>query len=323
MTTIDFINRVNYFSSSNQPFFFLIDFEKKKPVVFSLEEAKEQGVLFAIKDTSNVSQEAVDECNLNLNLKKPKAARYEKAFKKVQEHLFRGDSYLVNLTFPTEVNFDGNLKDLFYQSISSYKLLYKDDFVSYSPECFVKIIDGKIFSYPMKGTISSSVLNAQEKVLSNPKEIAEHATIVDLIRNDLSTYAKEVRVNRFRYIDQIQTEDETLLQVSSEIEGVLKSDWKNNLGSLLWDMLPAGSISGAPKKKTLEIIKSVEDGERGYYTGIYGFFDGTNLDSAVAIRFLEKKDNSFFYRSGGGITAQSNCKEEFQELLDKIYVPTV
>jgi para-aminobenzoate synthetase component 1 len=73
----------------------------------------------------------------------------------------------------------------------------------------------------------------------------------------------------------------------------------------------------------LEIIKSVEDGERGYYTGIYGFFDGTNLDSAVAIRFLEKKDNSFFYRSGGGITAQSNCKEEFQELLDKIYVPTV
>lgn len=323
MTTIDFIKRVNYFSSSNQPFFFLIDFEKKKPVVFSLEEAKEQGVLFVIKDTSNVSQEAVDECNLNLNLKKPKAARYEKAFKKVQEHLFRGDSYLVNLTFPTEVNFDGNLKDLFYQSISSYKLLYKDDFVSYSPECFVKIIDGKIFSYPMKGTISSSVLNAQEKVLSNPKEIAEHATIVDLIRNDLSTYAKEVRVNRFRYIDQIQTEDETLLQVSSEIEGVLKSDWKNNLGSLLWDMLPAGSISGAPKKKTLEIIKSVEDGERGYYTGIYGFFDGTNLDSAVAIRFLEKKDNSFFYRSGGGITAQSNCKEEFQELLDKIYVPTV
>jgi para-aminobenzoate synthetase component 1 len=323
MTTLDFINRVNYFSSSNQPFFFLIDFEKKKPVVFSLEEAKEQGVLFAIKDTSNVSQEAVDECNLNLNLKKPKAARYEKAFKKVQEHLFRGDSYLVNLTFPTEVNFDGNLKDLFYQSISPYKLLYKDDFVSYSPECFVKIIDGKIFSYPMKGTISSSVLNAQEKVLNNPKEIAEHATIVDLIRNDLSTYAKEVRVNRFRYIDQIQTEDETLLQVSSEIEGVLKSDWKNNLGSLLWDMLPAGSISGAPKKKTLEIIKSVEDGERGYYTGIYGFFDGTNLDSAVAIRFLEKKDNSFFYRSGGGITAQSNCKEEFQELLDKIYVPTV
>lgn len=323
MTTIDFINRVNYFSSSNQPFFFLIDFEKKKPVVYSLEEAEEQGVLFAIKDTSNVNQEAVDECNLNLNLKKPKAARYEKAFKKVQEHLFRGDSYLVNLTFPTEVNFDGNLKDLFYQSISPYKLLYKDDFVSYSPECFVKIIDGKIFSYPMKGTISSSVLNAQEKVLSNPKEIAEHATIVDLIRNDLSTYAKEVRVNRFRYIDQIQTEDETLLQVSSEIEGVLKSDWKNNLGSLLWDMLPAGSISGAPKKKTLEIIKSVEDGERGYYTGIYGFFDGTNLDSAVAIRFLEKKDDSFFYRSGGGITAQSNCKEEFQELLDKIYVPTV
>ena len=87
-------------------------------------------------------------------------------------------------------------------------------------------------------------------------------------------------------------------------------------------MLPAGSISGAPKPKTLEIIRSVEADFRGYYTGVYGYFDGQNLDSAVAIRFLEKQENKFFYRSGGGVTSQSNCSEEYQELLDKIYVPT-
>ena len=88
-------------------------------------------------------------------------------------------------------------------------------------------------------------------------------------------------------------------------------------------MLPAGSISGAPKPKTLEIIRSVEDGKRGYYTGVYGFFDGTNLDSAVAIRFIETHNQTFYYRSGGGVTSQSNCAEEYQELLDKIYVPTL
>ena len=175
----------------------------------------------------------------------------------------------------------------------------------------------------MKGTISSLVINAEETILGNPKEIAEHATIVDLIRNGLSSYAKQVRVNRFRYVDQISSNDSNLLQVSSEIEGTLNENWQGNLGNLIWDMLPAGSISGAPKPKTLEIIRSVEADSRGYYTGVYGYFDGQNLDSAVAIRFLEKQENNFFYRSGGGVTSQSSCKEEYQELLDKIYVPTL
>ena len=179
-----------------------------------------------------------------------------------------------------------------------------------------------IFSYPMKGTGSAAHPDAEELLINNSKEIAEHATIVDLIRNDLSRHAKKVKVNRFRYLDRIITQQEDLLQVSSEIQGELKSNWHSNLGNIIWDMLPAGSVSGAPKTKTLEIIESVEDSPRGYYTGVYGFFGGQNLDSAVAIRFLEKQENKFFYRSGGGVTAKSNCEEEYQELLDKIYVPT-
>ena len=323
MSSDSFIKKVNSLASSKTPFFFLIDFEKKEPLVFSLEEAFEQQILFNVGGYSNYVPPSVSKNSYRITPKPSSVDRYSLAFERVQEHLKRGDSYLVNLTFPTEVVFDGNLKDLFYSSKSPYKLFFKDQFVSYSPECFVKIVSGKIYSYPMKGTISSSVINAEETILGNPKEIAEHATIVDLIRNDLSSYAKQVRVNRFRYVDQITSNDSNLLQVSSEIEGTLNENWQGNLGNLIWDMLPAGSISGAPKPKTLEIIRSVEDGKRGYYTGVYGLFDGTNLDSAVAIRFIETHNQTFYYRSGGGVTSQSNCAEEYQELLDKIYVPTL
>ena len=323
MSSDSFVNKVNSLASSKTPFFFLIDFEKKEPQIFSLEEAFDEQILFNVGGYSNYVQPSVSKNSYRITPKSSSVDRYSLAFDRVQEHLKRGDSYLVNLTFPTEVVFDGNLKDLFYSSKSPYKLFFKDQFVSYSPECFVKIVSGKIYSYPMKGTISSSVINAEETILGNPKEIAEHATIVDLIRNDLSSYAKQVRVNRFRYVDQITSNDSNLLQVSSEIEGTLNENWQGNLGNLIWDMLPAGSISGAPKPKTVEIIRSVEADSRGYYTGVYGYFDGQNLDSAVAIRFLEKQENNFFYRSGGGVTSQSSCKEEYQELLDKIYVPTL
>ena len=322
MSVTSFIGKVNQLALAGTPFFFIIDFEKKKPLVYSFEEAAKENILFDIRGLCNYSKPKLNSFAHQIMPKQCSEDRYKTAFDMVQEHLNRGDSYLVNLTFPTEVSFDGNLKDLFHNAQSQYKVLFKDQFVSYSPECFVKIKGNTIYSYPMKGTISTAIPNAEQHVLGNPKEIAEHATIVDLIRNDLSFYASEVRVNRFRYLEQINVNPESLLQVSSEIEGTLKNDWKVNLGNLLWDMLPAGSISGAPKPKTLEIIRSVEADSRGYYTGVYGYFDGQNLDSAVAIRFLEKQENKFFYRSGGGVTSQSNCSEEHQELLDKIYVPT-
>ncbi len=86
-------------------------------------------------------------------------------------------------------------------------------------------------------------------------------------------------------------------------------------------MLPAGSISGAPKKKTLEVIAEAEQYTRGYYTGVFGIFDGENIDSGVMIRFLEQGPDGLIYKSGGGITAMSNIHEEYQELTDKIYVP--
>jgi para-aminobenzoate synthetase component 1 len=93
------------------------------------------------------------------------------------------------------------------------------------------------------------------------------------------------------------------------------------MGDIIFDMLPAGSCTGAPKKSTVDIIRRAEGENRGYYTGVFGYFDGSSLDSAVLIRFIEKENDSFFFRSGGGITARSNWKNEYQETLQKIYLP--
>jgi para-aminobenzoate synthetase component 1 len=145
---------------------------------------------------------------------------------------------------------------------------------------------------------------------------------VDLIRNDLSIVAKDVKVNRYRYVEEIQAHDKTLLQVSSEISGILPPDYKSSLGTIITSLLPAGSICGAPKESTLKIIKEAEGYNRGYYTGVFGIFDGCNLDSAVMIRYLEKSDDKLWYKSGGGITIQSNPEKEYRELIDKVYVAT-
>jgi para-aminobenzoate synthetase component 1 len=90
---------------------------------------------------------------------------------------------------------------------------------------------------------------------------------------------------------------------------------------MLIRLLPAGSISGAPKRKTVEIIQEAEGEERGFYTGVAGLFDGRNLDSGVLIRYIEKVNGNLFYRSGGGITTQSVKEKEYQEVIDKVYVP--
>ena len=173
----------------------------------------------------------------------------------------------------------------------------------------------------MKGTIDATLPDAERLLLNNEKELAEHFTIVDLIRNDLSMVAKNVKVDRFRYIDHIKTHRHELLQMSSEISGELPENYHERIGDILFEVLPAGSVSGAPKKKTVEIIRAAEQYERGYYTGIFGIFDGENIDSGVMIRFIEQTTDGLIYKSGGGITAKSNFEEEYQELIDKIYVP--
>jgi para-aminobenzoate synthetase component 1 len=101
----------------------------------------------------------------------------------------------------------------------------------------------------------------------------------------------------------------------------LPKNYAEKLGDIVFSMLPAGSISGAPKKKTVEIIRAAENYERGYYTGVFGYFDGKNLDSCVIIRYIENQNGQLVYKSGGGITFMSEAEKEYEEMLNKVYVP--
>ncbi len=323
MNFLNFISKINAWSNDKVPFLFIIDFEMEKPLAFTFDQINSRKIKFDIRGFSNAgSAELVSKNNIDIHIKeKPSEADYQQKYDTVMTGLKRGDSYLTNLTVKTKVNINRKLEDLFHFCKAPYKLYLKNEFLVYSPEPFIRIVNGEIFSYPMKGTIDASFPNAAAQLMNDKKEKAEHMTIVDLIRNDLSQVSKNVEVKRLRYIEEIVANNKKLLQTSSEICGLLDSHFQHNIGDLLAALLPAGSVSGAPKEKTLEIIKMAEKENRGYYTGVFGYFDGADLDSSVMIRCIEKSEDEYFYRSGGGITAQSKLMDEFNEVINKVYVP--
>lgn len=312
---------MNRYGSSKTPFLFILDFDLQSPIVLPLNELDDGQILFDIQGISNCPHAYL--ANKVLEFKKFPVSfeTYRSAFQKVINQINDGNTYLLNLTFPTRIGSNFSLADIFHASAAKFKLLYRNQFVVFSPEIFVRIEGQIISSYPMKGTIDASIAGAEERILADEKEQAEHTTIVDLIRNDLNIVAKRVSVESFRYIDRITTNDKDLLQVSSKIVGRLESEYRTRIGDILFQLLPAGSVTGAPKKKTVEIIKSVENYSRGYYTGVVGCFDGMRLESGVMIRFIENIDGTLFYKSGGGITASSNAESEYKEMIDKVYVP--
>ncbi len=313
---------MNRLGQKGIPFLFIIDYEMNNPIILPLQETAKGGVFYSVNGLCNIEETTFSEEPLFF-LKKPiDYPIYQVAFKKVLNQIRLGNTFLLNLTFPTEIEVNWSMEKIFKKSNAPYRLLYKDQFVLFSPECFVKITNGLISSFPMKGTINASINDAAEVIRSDVKEKAEHATIVDLIRNDLSMVARNVTVKKYRYLEEIITHDKKLLQVSSEISGILPEDYLSNLGTIISKLLPAGSICGAPKESTLKIIKETENYQRGYYTGVFGVFDGLNLDSAVMIRYIEQSDGKFFYKSGGGITFNSDPEKEYDELIDKVYVAT-
>lgn len=316
----NFIDLMNKYGADKEPFMFIVDFEMKNPEIHKLNSVP-SGIKFSTPFMSNDYQEHINTKQVSL-IKQPVPFNiYSEAFKNVQKNILQGNSYLLNLTFPTPIETELTLEEIFYASVAKYKLLYANRFVVFSPEIFVRINEGQIKSFPMKGTISSFVPDAENALLNDEKEEAEHNTIVDLIRNDLSRIADNVGVTRYRYIDRINSGNGEILQASSEITGNLKRGYENHLGEIITGLLPAGSVTGAPKKETLRIIKESEKYERNWYTGVFGVFDGKSLDSAVMIRYIENETGRFVFKSGGGITYLSDPVKEYEELISKIYVP--
>ena len=367
----EIIDKINRLASQDEPFLFVINYQGDKAFIRLLSDINPEECLFDFEGRGNwrenhseemgdfkrIYEENSREIPKEISEKKkfrgtpldspiswqiipPLYNNYERSFGIVKSNIMAGNSYLTNLTCRVPVSCNLSLEDIFHRAKGKYKLLLRrkrnlNPFVCFSPETFVRIKGGRIYSYPMKGTLDASLPDAEKQLMEDRKEAAEHATIVDLIRNDLSRVAENVRVDKYRYIDVLHTNKGDILQTSSEISGRLPEDYRQHLGEILDAQLPAGSITGAPKDKTMQIIHEAEGYDRGFYTGIMGIYDQGELNSAVMIRFVEEEaspsktekgknpevSRELYFKAGGGITSKSDCRKEYEEVIQKIYLP--
>ena len=310
---------INTLGQSRTPFLFIISYDKTKIFVQALDDLDDD-IYYKLEEWRNYP---VKKRNREFTFTKSPIhfSQYKKAFEHILEEIRSGNTYLLNLTFQTPIESNLELKEIFTYAKAKFKLYFKGEFICFSPERFVELKDNTIATYPMKGTIDANLPKAEENILNNEKEKAEHVMIVDLMRNDLGIVASSVKVDNFRYVDKIKAGKKELLQVSSKITATLEGTWREEIGTLLDKLTPAGSVTGTPKKSTVNIIDKVENYDRGFYTGVFGVFDGESLRSAVMIRFIEKAHGSLLYKSGGGITLDSDAQSEYEELIDKIYLP--
>ncbi len=315
---------MNRMAASGIPFVFIIDAWAERWVVKEFPDAVSEGILWNMEGAGTLGEIHPIGGSFRFNARVVSRETYRRGFDIIHRAQKDGESWLANLTFPSVLDTDLSLERLAECARAPFRLLVPGSLTVFSPERFVSIgEEGRISSFPMKGTIDASLPDAAGKILADEKEKAEHVTIVDLIRNDLGIVARRISVPRFRFITEVKTRGRHLLQVSSEVSGELGPDWRNRTGTILKRLLPAGSVTGAPKKRTGEIIRKAEGYERGWYTGVFGVFDGRSLDSAVMIRFVEKlNDGKLVYKSGGGITIYSDMEAEYAELEAKIYAPS-
>lgn len=312
--------QMDILTERREPFFFLIDFECNNPAIYKLDQLGANNI--SIHFPQFPYEGIVPQDNIILITKHPISFQsYRFQFDETIGMMQETNVPLLNLTCETPININSSLKELFIGTSAKYKILYQNKFICFSPETFIKINDNTITSFPMKGTISAELPNAKQIIINDPKEIDEHKAAVTLVIDDLGKVANNIYIKQYRYIDYIKTKGKNLLQVSSEVEGEIIASLQNKYGSLIKQLLPAASISGSPKGKAVSILNKVETHKRNYYTGIAGVFDGISLDSCVLIRYIENRDNSFYYKSGGGITLQSKDESEYKEMIDKVYVP--
>ena len=216
------------------PFVFLVDYTGENAWAGPEEEALGLGITFAFNAPVLPSEPVHFRKNpLTFDA-------YLEKYNQVQVGLQRGDSFLVNLTAETPIETALSLTEIFQRADAPYKILVNDLFTSFSPETFVRIHGNEIASFPMKGTLEVSPTTSAEQLQNDPKEKAEHATIVDLIRNDLSQVAFPIRVEKYQYIDRVKTHTGELWQMSSKITGTLMPEFERKFGSILVKLLTAG-----------------------------------------------------------------------------------
>ncbi|WP_162426290.1 anthranilate synthase component I family protein [Pontibacter pudoricolor] len=248
-----------------------------------------------------------------------------KNIQKAKEHCFRGDVFQLVLSRRFEQAFQGDEFNVYraLRSINPSPYLFYFDYGSFkifgsSPEAQLVIKDGKASIFPIAGTFRRTGDDAAdaalaEKLLADPKENAEHVMLVDLARNDLSRNGHSVAVETFREIQYYSH----VIHLVSKVSGQLHSQ-KDSL-QMVASTFPAGTLSGAPKHKAMQLIDKYETTNRAFYGGFIGFLDfNGNFNSAIMIRSFLSKDYKLYYQAGAGIVAASDPQSELQEVDNKL-----
>lgn len=260
------------------------------------------------EETSNISDE-----------------EYMQMVEKGKAHCFRGDVFQIVLSRNFQQKFKGDEFNVYraLRSINPSPYLFYFDYDDYklmgsSPESQLIVQNGKATIHPIAGTFrrtgdSKTDQELADKLLKDPKENAEHVMLVDLARNDLSRFAHDVKVEYYRKVRFYSH----VIHLVSEVTGQLPPG--TNPFSLLAATFPAGTLSGAPKYKAMELIDKYENSSRGFYAGCIGFvgFNG-DFNHAIMIRSFLSKNNTLYYQAGAGIVAHSVAASELQEVNNKL-----
>lgn len=252
--------------------------------------------------------------------------QYCKMVEKAKNYIFEGDIFQVVLSNRLEADIEGSLLDAYRvlraENPSPYMFYFSSDDIEIagaSPETLVKLENGTLHTFPLAGTRPRGRTEAEDKaleeeMLADPKELAEHNMLVDLGRNDLGKISRfgTVEVEKYLSVERFSH----VMHIGSTVKGQIQ-EGRQALDAVS-AVLPAGTLSGAPKIRACQIINELEDNKRGIYGGAIGYMDFTgNLDTCIAIRIAFKKNGKVFIRSGAGIVADSVPEQEYQECINK------
>ena len=245
---------------------------------------------------------------------------------KAKHHIHEGDIFQIVLSNRLQANFEGSLFDTYRVlrtvNPSPYMFYFSGTDVEVagaSPETLVKLEDGILHTFPLAGTRPRGKSEKEDKeleteLLADEKELAEHNMLVDLGRNDLGKISKfgSVVVEKFHSIERYSH----VMHIGSTVRGEIRPEY--DALSALEAVLPAGTLSGAPKIRACQLIEELENNKRGIYGGAIGYIDFTgNMDTCIAIRLAYKKNGKVFIRSGAGIVADSDPDKEYMESINK------
>ena len=251
---------------------------------------------------------------------------YMEKVEQTKRHIIEGDIFQLVLSNRIEADYEGSLFDVYRQlrtvNPSPYMFYFSSDDIEMagaSPETLVKLKNGILHTFPLAGTRPRGKDKAEDEqlekeLLADEKEKSEHNMLVDLGRNDLGKVSRFGTVEVEQYMNILKYSH--VMHIGSTVKGEIRED-KDAIDAIN-AVLPAGTLSGAPKIRACEIINKLENNKRGVYGGAIGYLDFSgNMDTCIAIRLAFKKNGKVFVRSGAGIVADSVPENEFQECVNK------